>query len=263
MKHYIIIELDYKLIKDKKSIMRFTIGDYLLDDIELVGNKLYKLYEISDDLIKKCNGHFKINISGMYSNYTNGFVTKRSWHKLKKFFIIPEYIFKQHNKPKIDVLKYHISRMTSTKRKESVKNYLNHKNNTVDTSKFLKLYTGGYHLIQNQVLFCDFVQQTKNNFKTTYEKGFLYWHLRKEGKVVKGEMCQPEIASPGYYDLRCRKKYKIWGGCLDIKKGGATGLRFGYPDKFFNDDLAYDLDDNYLQYIHTKYSCHENTRGNI
>ena len=65
MKQYIIIDLSFNLIKNSKASLRFTIGDYLIDDLDLTGKRLFNLYEVSDDIIKLNQGDFKIELKGI------------------------------------------------------------------------------------------------------------------------------------------------------------------------------------------------------
>ena len=268
MKQYIIIDLSFYLIKNSKATLRFTIGDYLIDDIDLTGKRLFNLYEVSDDIIKLNQGDFKIELKGITSNYMNGFVTKTSWTQLDRFYIIPEYVFKKdiHNDKKFKILNDHANRNLETKRKYSVKNWMN-KNQTVNIKRFLKMYTGGYNLIQNQLVNASFSKNIDGKITHDYIKGDLFepqttWKQQEHGDYRAVMKYKPvKITSPGYYQLQCKQKYKIWAGFTDEPNGGIWSSPFGYPDQLFYDIIDNKFNEDFLFDIQTKYTQDENQRN--
>lgn len=268
MKQYIVIDLSFHLIKNSKATLRFTIGDYLIDDMELTKNRLFNLYEVSDDMIKLNKGDFKIELKGITSNYMNGFVSKTSWSQLNRFYIIPEYIFKKdiYNDKKFKMLSDSANKNLKTKRQFSVKNWIN-KNQTVNIKRFLKMYTGGYNLLQNQLVYVSYSKNINGKITNDYVKGDLF---TSEGKLVKEEKggqkmihkySGVKITSPGYYQLQCKQKYKVWSGFVDVPNGGVWGKPFGYPDKIFDDVTDAQFNEDFLSDIQTKYTQDENQRN--
>jgi|LULO01.1.fsa_nt_gb hypothetical protein len=268
MNHFIILDLDFKWIKNSRPTMRFTIGDYLIDDLEITSNRIYKLYEVSDEVIRLGKGDFKIALTGITSNYTNGFVTKSSWSRLNKFYIIPDYIFKTdfNKSKKYKFLKEKVDYTHKTKRQYSVKNYKN-KDNSIDLKKFLKMYTGGYNLIQNQIVNCSFTKNINGKFYPHFVKSDLFQSQKTYKEEDKGGRqaiikFQPvKITSPGYYQLSCKQKHKVWAGYPEYYNGGMWGKIFGYPDRLFDDILDSRFNEDFLYDIQTKYTQDENQRN--
>jgi len=267
MKQFIIIDMSFNLISHIKPILQFKIGDYLIDDVEVVDNKISKMYVVNDDIIKLNNGEFTITLQNMLSNNMNGFVTKTSWSTLNKFYIIPEYIFNTdlRNHKKFKMLKEKAYTMQKTKRQNSVKNYF-HNDNTIHIKRFLKLYTGGYHLLKNQIMFSSFDKNINGTISKDYIKGDLFTATKEttfdEGvfprHIIKYKPI--EITSPGNYHLKCKKKHKIWSGYTDVPNGGYAGVEFGYPDLIFDNKIDPEFNEDFLYNIQTKYTQYENSR---